>query len=213
MPPDFRKAFDRVRNQVVMGNAHLDLWKGLSRRLGDEKRLVVNTAPTFFGLTLESHLNAAFLYAAKVFDTHRSSLTLRAILRYAEANKGGLSAEASREVERIARESDAELTKLESSLKAVRTRRNKLIAHLDPAVVSKPGEIAKQSQLTVDDLQNVFVVAWRILNGVSVPYWEFSASLKLMDVDDFEHALNLIEREKHRQLAEYEAMYGPFPGG
>jgi hypothetical protein len=88
--PDFRKVFDRVRNQVVMGNAHLDLWKGLSRRLGDEKRLVVNTAPTFFGLTLESHLNAAFLYAAKVFDTHRGSLTLRAILRYAEAERNTL---------------------------------------------------------------------------------------------------------------------------
>jgi AbiU2 len=158
-------------------------------------------------------LDAALLCAAKVFDTHRNSLTLRAILRYAEVNKGGLSAVALREVERILRDSDSELTRLESSLKAVRTRRNKLIAHLDPAVVSNPEEIAKQSQITVDDLQNVFIVAWRILNGISVLYWDLSASLRLIDVDDFEHALNLIEREKHRQLAEYEAKYGPFPGG
>jgi hypothetical protein len=43
-------------------------------------------------------------------------------------------------------------------------------------VVSRPEEIARQSQITVDDLQNVFVVAWRILNGVSIPYWDLSAS-------------------------------------
>ena len=129
---DFRQEFERVRNQVVMGNAHLELWKGLSRRLMYESRGVVNTAPTFFGMTLEAHLNAAFLYAAKIFDTHRGSLTLRAILKYADANKGDLPAERSAEVQRIVRESDAEITKLESSLKAVRIRRNKLLAHLDP---------------------------------------------------------------------------------
>jgi hypothetical protein len=105
------------------------------------------------------------------------------------------------------------MTKLESSLKAVRIRRNKLLAHLDPVVVSKPHEVAQQSQITVDDLREIFVVAWKVLNGVSVPYWELSGSLKLIDVDDFEHALNLIESEKHRQLEEYEAKYGPFPQG
>jgi hypothetical protein len=175
-----------------------------------ESRRVVNTAPTFFGMTLEAHLNAAFLYAAKIFDTHRGSLTLRAILKYADANKGDLPAERSAEVQRIVRESDAEITKLESSLKAVRIRRNKLLAHLDPVVVSKPQEVAQQSQITVDELQEIFAVAWKVLNGVSVPYWELSGSLKLIDVDDFEHALNLIESEKLRQLEEYEAKYGPF---
>jgi hypothetical protein len=179
----------------------------------DENRRVMNTAPTFFGLTLEAHLNAAFLYAAKIFDTHRSSLTLRAILKYAEANKDSLPAEKLAEVQRIVRESDTEITQLESSLRAVRIRRNKLLVHLDPVVASKPQEVAKQSQITVDDLQEIFVVAWQVLNTVSVLYWDLSASLKLMNVDDFEHALNLIESENHRRLEEYEAKYGPFPRG
>ena len=89
---DFRGEFERVRNQVVMGNAHLELWRSLSNRLGsDQKRLAANAAPTFFGMTLESHLNTAILHAARIFDTHRDSLNIKKILKRADADKGSLS--------------------------------------------------------------------------------------------------------------------------
>jgi hypothetical protein len=103
------------------------------------------------------------------------------------------------------------LPKLESALKAVGTRRNKTLAHLDPMVISKPDEVAKNSEITVEERRKIFVVAWDILNEVSVPYWDLSASLKLIGVDDYETALDLIESGKKRQRAEYEAEFGPFP--
>ena len=205
---DFHQAFERVRNQVIMGNAHLHLWKGLSRRLRTEPpQLLANTAPTFFGLTLESHLDAAFLYAAKVFDTHRKPLTLWTILRDAQANIGSLSPEASNELSQVLLESDTKLVKLESSLKAVRIRRNKVIAHLDLDAVRNPDKVTKRSQISVDDLKNIFEVALEILNGVSGPYWGLYGSLKLLDVDDFERALDLIKQQKQNLFAEIKAEF------
>jgi hypothetical protein len=93
----FREEFERVRNQVVMGNAHLELWRSLSKRLGsDPKRLAANASPTFFGMTLESHLNTAILHAARIFDTHRGSLNIHTILKRADAGKTSLSPEAAK---------------------------------------------------------------------------------------------------------------------
>jgi AbiU2 len=170
----FREEFERVRNQVVMGNAHLELWRSLSKRLGsDPKRLAANASPTFFGMTLESHLNTAILHAARIFDTHKDSLNIHTILKRANADKGTLSPEVAKGLSEGLRDVKTKLPKLESALKAVRTRRNKTLAHLDPMVVSKPDEVAQNSEITVEELRKIFVVAWNILNEVSVPYWTF----------------------------------------
>jgi HEPN superfamily AbiU2-like protein len=206
----FGKIFDSVCNEVVMGNAHLELWRGLAKRLR-ESPFVANTARTFFGMTLESHLDTAFLYAAKIFDRNRGSLSLWTVLRYAEENKRSLPGETSTVIERVVAGSRVELTKLDDSLKAVRTRRDKVIAHLDAQFVSNPEKVAEQSQIAVNDLQKIFVVAFRLLNNISIPYWQSSASLELIGVNDFEHALQLIEREKKRERAEYEAEFGSLP--
>jgi AbiU2 len=72
-----------------------------------------------------------------------------------------------KELEENLREANEKLPQLKSALDAVRTRRNKILAHLDPMVVSKPDEVAKKSELTVDELHEIFVVAWEILNDVS----------------------------------------------
>lgn len=208
----FRVEFERVRNQVLMGNAHLELWRNLSKRLGsDPKRLAANASPTFFGMTLESHLNTTILHAARIFDTHPDSLNIHTILKRADTDKGSLSPEAAETLTEGLQVAKIELPKLESALKAVRTRRNKTLAHLDPMVVSRPDEVAKNSEITVQDLRKIFVVAWDILNEVSVHYWDLSASIDLVGVDDYETALDLIESGKKRQRAEYEAEFGPFP--
>jgi len=191
---------------------HLELWRSLSKRLfADPKRLVANVAPAFFGMTLEAHLNTAILHAARIFDTHKGMLNLEKILRRANANKGTLSPESANDLRDNLREARAKLPKLKSTLEAVSIRRNKTLAHLDPKVVSKPEEIEKKSEITVDQLEKLFTTAWEILNRVSVPYWDLSASLKLIDVDDYELALDYIVKGKKRLLEEYEAEFGPFP--
>jgi AbiU2 len=106
----FREEFERVRAQVVMGNAHLELWTNLSKRLGkDPKRLAANAAPTFFGMTLESHLNTAILHAARIFDTHRDSLNIRRILKRAHVGKGSLSVKVAKELEVSLRKANKKL--------------------------------------------------------------------------------------------------------
>jgi hypothetical protein len=206
---DFREQFDRVINLVVMGNAHLTLWKGLSDRLrGDPKQLVSNVAPTFFGMTLESHLSTAFLYAAKIFDGHRDSLNIEYVLRRAEAERRSLPQNAVKPLEESLLAAKNKMPELKSALEAVRTRRDKVLAHLDKEVVSKPSQVAQDSEITVSELQKIFDYAWEILNGVSAFYWSFSFSHELLDIDDYEGVLDWVEKGKKRQLEEYEANYG-----
>ena len=100
---------------------------------------------------------------------------------------------------------------MESALKAVETRRNKTLAHLDPMVVSNPVKVAENSVITVDDLQRIFAFAWQVLNGVSTPYWDTSFSYQLIGVDDYEAVLDWIVSGKKRQREQYKAEFGPFP--
>ena len=81
--PDFRKVFDSIQNQVLIDNAHLALWKGLAKRLSGPRNVVASTAPTFFGMTVEAHLSAAFLHAGRVYDTHPDSVTTHTVINKA----------------------------------------------------------------------------------------------------------------------------------
>lgn len=173
---DFRGQFEKVRAQAILGRAHLQLWKDLGKRLNSvpSKTLIALIAPAFFGMMLEAHLNTSVLCAAKIFDRHRDSLNVRTILARAAAEKGSVPASAAKMLADNPRDAGARLPGIESVLEAIKTRRDKILAHLDRDLVAKPEEVVKKSQLTVDELENVFSVAERILNGVSAPYWGFA---------------------------------------
>ena len=209
---NFREQFDIVKMQVVMGKAHLALWKNLSKRLGsDPKGTVISVAPTFFGMTLEAHLNTAILHAARIFDTHRDSLNIQKLLNRADSEQGTLSQDQRKVLAEAVAEGNARLLNLEPVRNAVNTRRSKTLAHLDPKIVSNPIEVVKQSEITVADLDGIFDSAWQVLNGISAVYWDLSFSHQLIGVDDCELVVDYVASFKKRQREEYEAEFGPFP--
>ncbi len=84
---EFTKIFEHVRDVILYGDAHLRIWEGLAQEINRDNGLVGHTAPTFFGLTLEAHLDRALLNAAKTFDGQRDALSLRKVLNCASAKK------------------------------------------------------------------------------------------------------------------------------
>jgi len=209
--PDFRNVFERVQNQVIIGNAHLSLWKRLGKRISGLNNIVANTAPTFLGMTLDAHLCAAFLYAARVFDTHHDALTIHTILRKAGHEMGTLSPKTQKVVRGNLSSAKTKLLALQAIVDSVRTRRDKVLAHLDLKVITHPDEVTRESQISVKELENLFRAAWEILNEISGSFWEITSILDLVDIDDYERPMSLIEKAKKIEREEYEAEFGPLP--
>lgn len=199
---EFKRIFEHVRDLVLYGDAHLRIWEGLAKEIGRDNFLVGNTAPTFFGLTLEAHLDRALLNAAKTFDGHRDAMNLRKILNCAGENKRDLSEENQKRLTKFFPQAERQIGAIESTLSAIQTRRDKIIAHLDRKTVSDPQKVIADSQVTLDDLKKVYGVAWKIIQEVSTIFWDETPLLPLVDVDDYEWPLSFVRDEKKRQFEE-----------
>lgn len=199
---EFKRIFEHVRDLVLYGDAHLRIWEGLAKEISRDSFLVGNTAPTFFGLTLEAHLDRALLNAAKTFDRHKDALHLRKVLNCAGENKRSLSGENQKTLTEFFPEAKLQIEKIESTLSAIQTRRDKVIAHLDRKTVSDPQKVIADSQVTLNDLKKVYVVAWNIIQELSTIFWDQTPLLPLVDVDDYEWPLSFVRDEKKRQFEE-----------
>ena len=200
---EMKKIFDRVRDLVLYGDAHLRIWEGLANEVRRDNFLVGNTAPTFFGLTLEAHLDRALINAAKTFDSHKDALTLKKVLNCAGQNKRTLSSENQKRLAEFFPAAECQLREISSNLSAIQTRRDKIIAHLDRKAVSAPQTVIADSQVTLDDLKKVYAVAWNIIPEISTIFWDETPLLPLVDVEDYEWPLSFVRAEKKRQSALY----------
>jgi hypothetical protein len=195
MSLDFTQTLEAIRGQVLVGNAHIEIWRRLAKRLSEDYSILY-TAPTFFGFTLMAHEDAAFMYAAKVFDTTKGSLKLERVLQHAKAHSA-LDVDVAASLKIALDKANEKLARLKVEIDAIRSRRKKLLAHLDPEAISRPEEIAKQSDLTADELKRVFESIWDILNDISKRFLDYSGGeLEFENIGDVENALNLIARTK-----------------
>jgi len=79
--PSLEAILAALMNEVVFGRTHLKIARAI--RAADP--VVVHAAQTFFGLTQDAHLEAAQMYAAKLYDKTQRSVTVKSVL--AEANR------------------------------------------------------------------------------------------------------------------------------
>lgn len=201
---EFRSIFEKIRDLVLQGDAHLRIWQGLAEEISRDNFLIGNTAPTFFGLTLEAHLERALLNAAKTFDSHKDSLSLGKVLNCAGQNKRVLEEENQKKLARFLPEAERQIGEVESNLSAIQTRRDKIIAHLDRKVASDPQSVIAESNVTLDELKKVYEVAWKIIQEISEIFWDQVPWLPVVDVDDYGWPLSFVRDEKKRQLRELE---------
>src|SRR2546422_581612 len=136
--PDLKQLLRALANEVTFGNAHLRIVTGLR----DADPTVRGTASYFFGLTIRAHLEAAQMYAAKLFDTDPGAETIHTLLRTAEKNPRLFTNGNPQEVNSAVRAATQQVIGVEPVLKAVRIRRNKALAHLDPETVRDAVKVA-----------------------------------------------------------------------
>ena len=197
-------------HEVLCGKAYLEIGKGLA----GADPVVLNTAHTFFGLTLEASLQRSHMFAAKLYDKKTGTVTVTSLLDAAEFYAGAFKHGTRQEVRDAVEDARKRMTALLPVLTAVRDRRNQAIAHLDPKTVTDPKALETEAKLTVKDLENIFAETGTILNEFSRLWKDTTAVMEFIGDDDYTMALDLIADEKHTQVDKYEAEFKepcPFP--
>jgi len=201
--PDVKQLLNALMREVLLGNTHLSIANGLR----EADPVVLDTAGVFFGLTLTAHLEAAQMHAAKLFDTHRGAETIDTLLATAGQNTHLFANRNPQEVRAAVRSAKHRVRGLDHVMNAVRVRRNKMLAHLDPETVLDPVKLLRDGRLTHDDLLKIFGVAGEIVNEISRLYMDATQLTRFPKHDDYKHALGLVADAKCAEIRKYEDEY------
>ena len=210
--PTLRQILDALEKQVLVGRTYLDTAKGLLKA----DSVLLQTAPTFFGLAIDGSLELAQMAIARLYDKTRDSMTVPRMLERAEQEAGTFQRGTGQEVRQAISESEGAVLGLESVIASIRERRKGWLAHLDPETIADPKALDARAKLTIPDLERAFKETEEILLKLAALYDGTIGELKYIGGDDYEVALDWIRKAKCAFIEKYEQEFkqnwdGPRP--
>lgn len=201
--PDLGQMLQSLMVEVIWGRTHLKL----ARAIRQADPAIIHTAPTFFGLTCDAHLDAAQLYAAKLYDRTKGPITVKSALLEADRIAGRFSHTSAEEVRTTVAAAQAQIVEFKEILSAVEDRRNEYLAHVAPETILDPAALNSRAALTIDELHHLFVETGNILNSISQLYQGTLSVLEVLDSNDYTTAFRLIAEAKCAQANRYEKEF------
>jgi AbiU2 len=205
--PNLKKVLDALKNQVLVGKSYLRVAKGLLQA----DPVILQTAPTFFGLTTDGSLELAQMAVARLYDATAGAVTVQKMLGQAALNIASFRA-SENDVKEGITEARKLVAGLDKVLGAIRTRRNEWLAHLDPRTVADPRALAAKAKLTIPDIEKAFKDTETLLIKVSCLYDGTFGDLRFIGGDDYEQALDWIRIAKCEHIERYEREFGTWTG-
>lgn len=202
--PTLKQILEALKNQVLVGQSYVDVAKGLLQA----DPVILQTAPTFFGLTTDGALEIAQMAIARLYDLTGGAVTIHKMLAQATQELGLFQRGSKEEVSKAIAESHKAVKDLEPVLAAIRRRRNEWLAHLDPRTVADPKGLAARAKLTLPDLERAFRETEEILVRLSSLYDGTVGELKFIGGEDYKTALDWIRRAKCAWIEKYEQEFG-----
>lgn len=205
------KALDRVIETVVLAKAHLKISRDLGRTLHEDPA-ILHVAPAFWGLSLNAHLDAAQLYAAKLFDKRPGTISIEHLLETVEQLKDQFPHGTPEQMEEVVQRARAQIADLRTQhLSKIAAKRNRVLAHMDQKIVADPEKFAKDVQVAVPDLIAVFGTAESVLNELTERLRDASQWFDLLGTDDYRSVVKLVADAKCAQIRDYESRHGRWP--
>jgi hypothetical protein len=202
--PTLKQTLEALRRQVLVGKGYLDVAMGLLKA----DLYLLQTAPTFFGLTIDGSLELAQMAVARVYDKTKGAVTIRTMLSDAAHQLPTFQNATPREALDLIEKSEQRIAAIEPILKAIRRRRNEWLAHLDPSTVANPGALAARAKLTMPDLEKAFSETEKIVVELFARHQGVFGELVFVGGDDYEGALNWIRSAKCTFIENYEKEFG-----
>jgi len=190
--------------QTAAGTAHMDVAEGLSK----VDPVVLNSARTFFAMTIDAHLFYALMAAARMHDDQRNAITIHTLLERvatepAKFDKGG-------EVATAIMSAEATLAGLKRELERLDTWRNRRLSH-NQSLLSDPTFAVQQTREYERDLRTIFEATSRIANEFSRLYRDIYSDPSIIGQTDYEMVVGYVSDVKCQQVHEYEKEFGPAP--
>ena len=209
-PLDISKSLRELFNEVISGTAHLNA----ARRLAEASKthpIIMKASPSFFNLTIQAHLEAAQLSAARLFDEHKDCAGIPWLLKQAKHRRKEFSFRTTDELDNAIREAEGICATQSSVLASLKLRRDRWLAHLDKKTIRDPEQFANDTKLTYLELESLFGCAEIILNSMADQRGEAGFLIFGDDYDDLSHTLDLMEKGVQANAQELERRIGPCP--
>jgi hypothetical protein len=173
--------------EIAYGRAHGLIVHGLNTA----DRVVLDAAPLFFDLSMGAHADASLMCANRLFDKTTTAVSIPRLLHAVSKFAGTFSSANAQEVRQLLAASEARVIKIEKTLEALRTRRNKTLAHTSPDTLSDPATYKRRGRVTYRELGEVFEEAAIIVDSISRAYSGHPALTLFTDAQDVKEALRL----------------------
>ena len=202
--PTLKQTLEALRRQVLVGKAYFNVARGLLKA----DPYLLQTAPTFFGLTIDGSLELAQMAVARLYDKTKGAVTIRTMLREAAGQLSTFQNATPQEAMEVIQKCEHRVIGIEPILKAIRRRRNEWLAHLDPRIVANPTALAARAKLTMPDLEKAFSETEKTVVELFSRHQGVFGELDFIGGDDYEMALNWIRSAKCTFIENYEKEFG-----
>lgn len=198
MPKRYSVKFQQIlawlMTEVMFGKAHYEIVRGLGRR-DPTASAAFRTAPRFFSLTVGAHADAAQMTVARIYD-RTSAASIHKLFSAALQEAETFTYASPKDVQKAVQESQDAIRTIEQALKAIRTRRNQTMAHLDSRPFADPAGYVKGGMVSYRQLDELFKTTSRILNRFSLLHRGAEFPLVLKDCTDYERVINILAKSK-----------------
>jgi hypothetical protein len=210
--PTLKQVLDALKKQVLVGKTYLNTAMGLL----NADPVLLQTAPTFFGMAIDGSLELAQLAVARLYDTTRNTMSVPRMLKRAEQEAGTFQRGSGQEVRKAIAECEKIVVGLDPVIASIGERRNGWLAHLDPNTIADPKVLAARAKLTLPDLEQSFKDTEEIVLRMSSLYEGTIGELRYIGGDDYDVALEWIRHAKCAWIEKYEQEFkqkwdGPRP--
>jgi len=200
---DFEKAADALANQSFHGGIHLDICEGLFTMdpfIGDH-------TPVFWVYTFYAHLDAAQMYAIKLFDTHSNAVTVPQFVEMARWRASKFIHGIEKDVLECIRLAEIQIAKLNSTIEVLRRRRNNFMAHISPKLVFNRELLQREESLTMPQIREVLLEGGRIVNSLLHLWCKTSNQLRDSSSDDYKRVIAIINKHLCDEADRHEAEF------
>jgi hypothetical protein len=200
---DIYKIAEALTTEVYEGISHLDICRGMQ---GIDP-IVGNRAPTFFMQSFFAHLYAAQMYAVKLFDTSKTSITVPRFLEKCRRHASEFQDATPSEVLQYVAEAKKTIDGFffASTLKTLKNRRNQYLAHISPELVFDRKRLSEGPKLQFGEIRRVLLKGGRIVNQLSIMWCGKSNQILNTRTDDYKVVVEMMHKQIKIETDEHEA--------
>lgn len=222
---EFELLLDSFSSDVVSAGIHHRLLKDLWRSVTEYER-ELNQATAFWSLTFQAHLDAVLFRLCRIYDQHKTALSLRNFLQtiqkyahlfdeakfrerlrgnkfvdsLAESAKKPDEVQLSKDISSV----DSSHSSVDLAVKKLVELRHGSLAHRDPKFVLSTRSSEVLEPLSFDEIDHVLDLATGIINRYSYLFRASVYSIQIVGHDDYLSVLNAVREGYVRREQEIE---------